>query len=57
MKKILSVLLAVLIMGISTVTAFAEDNNTESTNEENYSSLEEAKEDVLDCTFKYEEYF
>lgn len=57
MKKILSVLLAVLIMGISTVTAFAEDNNTESTNEENYSSLEEAKEDVLDCAFKYEEYF
>ena len=57
MKKFISTLLAVMLMGIATVTAFAESTNNNSTYEDNYSSLEEAKEDVLSCAFQYEEYF
>lgn len=57
MKKILSVLLAVLIMGIATVTAFAESTNDDSNNEETYSSLDEIKIEISGNLFKYDEYF
>lgn len=57
MKKILSILLAAMLMSITTVTVFAEETNTDNTEEVIYSSLEEAKKDVLSCAFEYEEYF
>lgn len=57
MKKILSVLLAILMMSIATVTAFAGSTADDSNDGNTYSSLSEAKNDVLSLVNAYRLHF
>lgn len=57
MKRFISILLSVLLMIITTATVFAESSDSELYIEEIYSSLETAKQYVLNCAKNYKEYF
>lgn len=57
MKKFISILIAVVLMGFTTVTVFAESTNDDSNNEETYSSLSDAKNSVLSLVNAYRLHF
>lgn len=57
MKKIISILLSVLLVMITTVTVFAENNTVDSNDGNTYLSLSEAKNDVLNLVNAYRLHF